>query len=970
MSTGGQETRTRPPVQRQAETAMSTGAGAARQATAHCPPTSLPPGRGRRYSQHVPSGVVGDPGFVGRGDELAAISARAADVAGGRPWVVWIEGDAGVGKTALLRQAVSALPSGFQLLRAEASELAGDVPFDLICQLGEIATTAPFPAAMATLGLWGRAAHGGPVAVAVEDLHWADAESRLALLTAARRLREDPVLLLVTSRPGAADADGWERLRLDSDRCLHVALGPLSPGEVAELAARRGVTLTAAAADRLVRHTGGHPLYVRTMLTEIPVAALTSAEGELPAPRSLAATTAARVAGFPADARRLIAALAVLSQPASLQLLAQVAGLSGAASAADTVLSSGLVGWRAGEPATLEFAHPLYQAAVYADLAPSVRQELHRRASVAVGGAAALGHRVAAADCADDELAGELERAAAAEAASHHLGQAAGYLLWAAQLSSSPAMAQTRLLRAARLRLAAGQSPQVEPLRARLEACDDQPLRSLVLGVLAWERGDAIDAEQLLRAAVADGRAPAQAPGAPAPGDAAPGAPAPGNAVTADALARLAFLLIVQIRAGEAAAAAKRALEIEAAPPDSERTAWYSLALAEAVLHGPAAALACITARLPQPAAEVTPADVDLLIYRGTLRMYALQWRAAAADFRGAIKLAGHGPSLQLPRAHLELGQALFNLGNWDEAIVQGRVAVSLISDERTTWQEAQAHGALVEVLAARGDWDGAREHLAACQRLAESTGNMEGLGYSLSAQSYIAAAGGRPDRVVELLSPRLAGDQEEVNRISTLGWWALLITALIDTAALDAAATQIDALTAAAAARPMDMGARLTGLRARLHARAGQPDEAAAAFARALETQGHIVPYLQAALLHHDYGRFLLARGDRKDGLAELMRARTLLASVGAVPYLERLDADLAQAGVRSPAPAGSPAMALTEREADVVALVSKGMTNGEVAAQLYVSVNTVEYHLRNVFAKLGVKSRRELRARSVAVG
>ena len=89
------------------------------------------------------------------------------------------------------------------------------------------------------------------------------------------------------------------------------------------------------------------------------------------------------------------------------------------------------------------------------------------------------------------------------------------------------------------------------------------------------------------------------------------------------------------------------------------------------------------------------------------------------------------------------------------------------------------------------------------------------------------------------------------------------------------------------------------------------------------------------------------------------------MLAGVAAVPYLERLDARLADAGIRSPAPAVGTVMALTEREADVAALVSKGLTNAEVAAELYVSVNTVEYHLRNVFAKLGIRSRRELRAR-----
>ena len=120
------------------------------------------------------------------------------------------------------------------------AELAAEIPFEVASQLGEITETAPFPVAMELLGIWGAANGGGPVAVVVEDLHWADPESRLALLTAARRLREDPVLMLVTSRGGPEDADGWDRLRADPERCLHVVLGPLSQAEVAELAARRG----------------------------------------------------------------------------------------------------------------------------------------------------------------------------------------------------------------------------------------------------------------------------------------------------------------------------------------------------------------------------------------------------------------------------------------------------------------------------------------------------------------------------------------------------------------------------------------------------------------------------------------------------------------------------------------------------------------------------------------------------------
>jgi len=95
-----------------------------------------------------------------------------------------------------------------------------------------------------------------------------------------------------------------------------------------------------------------------------------------------------------------------------------------------------------------------------------------------------------------------------------------------------------------------------------------------------------------------------------------------------------------------------------------------------------------------------------------------------------------------------------------------------------------------------------------------------------------------------------------------------------------------------------------------------------------------------------------------------QLRAAHRLLTGVGATPFVARVEADLAAVGmpVAASQRKGSP-LALTGREADVVALVAKGMTNTEVAAELYVSTNTVEYHLRNVFAKLGISSRRELR-------
>ena len=271
--------------------------------------------------------------FVGRAAQLAALRSGAEDAAGGRARVVWIEGEAGAGKTALLDRATDALPPAFTVLRAEADELGADVAFGLVEQLAPRTAAAPFAAGLELLDRWSGA--DGPVAVVVEDLHWADAPSREALLTAARRLSRDRVLLVVTSRPGG-DVDGWERLRLDPRRCTRIEVGSLTVAEVGALAASQGVPLPTRAAERLHRHTGGHALYVRTLLAELEPARLVEGDGDLPAPRSLSTALVARLSVLPAPAQELGLALAVLGRAAPLALVGAVAGVADPTAASTT----------------------------------------------------------------------------------------------------------------------------------------------------------------------------------------------------------------------------------------------------------------------------------------------------------------------------------------------------------------------------------------------------------------------------------------------------------------------------------------------------------------------------------------------------------------------------------------------------------------------------------------------------------
>ena len=107
-----------------------------------------------------------------------------------------------------------------------------------------------------------------------------------------------------------------------------------------------------------------------------------------------------------------------------------------------------------------------------------------------------------------------------------------------------------------------------------------------------------------------------------------------------------------------------------------------------------------------------------------------------------------------------------------------------------------------------------------------------------------------------------------------------------------------------------------------------------------------------------------LSAQGDRRDAIDHLRSARDLLSSAGAEPFVSRVDADLAAAGLHGgPRSISRSTLELTDRERDVAVLVARGLTNPEVAARLYVSRKAVEYHLSNIYAKLGVRGRRDLR-------
>ena len=919
---------------------------------AFCDPAAAQAAVKRRRGAAYDSRIVsirsnGAPVFVGRRAELAAIAASTDAAEGGRMQVVWIEGEAGSGKTALVREALHGVGDRFTTLWSEADELSMDASYSLVSQFAPVETASPFAAGMALVDRLGAMQANGPVALVAEDLQWADAASRGALLTAARRLHDDQVVMVLTSRPVPV-TDDWERFRADPERCRRLDLGGLGDGDVGDLASRHGVELTPDQTRRLRDHTDGHPLHVRTLLSELSANQLRSATGSLPAPRSLAATTLGALAGLSADAKALAAALAVLGMRTPLALVGTVAEVEDPTGALEPLLATGLVQWWPAEEGTpVAYSHPLHRAAVYDGLAPRRRRALHRAAAQVTSWGPAWAHRVAAADSSDDALADELEAGAQYEVARQDLAQAATYLSWAATLTSTRGRSEDRLLLAARLLVIDGQTAKAAALHPRIVGCRRTGLRDLVLGMLALAQAEAPESERWLLQVVES----------------------PDGAerwVRADALGRLGLIYVLFGRGDDAATRAKAAIDLgPTGDPHIERIAWWTYAMGAAMASGAPTGLARLAPRLPGPPGEIAGADAELLVVRGMLRMLAGATIGGALDLRTAVALARRGFGFeQLPRAHIALSRALYFAGEWDEALVQARNALELIDDHRV-WMHGQPEGALAPILAARGQLDVAEECANTAIREAEEVATMESLTGARVALAAVAQARGDHRRVVEALQPLISGhDVRSIAPLTLLAWWPTMIRATIAAGDLERPAAQIDQLEATCADQGLDGGVHLADLRARLAAARGDGEAATAGFATALERLGPDHPWLDRALLHYAYGQTLRARGSRRSARDQLRIAYEMLDLVGARPYREAVAREIAEwEGRTHEAPASRADHALTSREQDVVALVRKGYTNREVGAQLYISAKAVAYHLGNVYGKLGITSRRALR-------
>jgi DNA-binding CsgD family transcriptional regulator/tetratricopeptide (TPR) repeat protein len=908
--------------------------------------------------------------FVGRQPQLGALAAALAAAQGGQPQVVVVEGEAGIGKSSLVFEFLrgrrsmpaitasgeageSVLPYGVlrQLAVAAAAVAAGSLAGLGLLADGPAADADPLAVGVELLALISSLQGEHPVAVVVEDLQWADLPSARALLFAGRRLRADRVLLILTCRPEGMPrlGEGWARFVSGDQRVSRLTLAGLSVAELGMLCRRLGRTrLSERAIGRLARDTGGNPLLARAMLADLADDALRAPGGSLPAPRLLAGLILPRLATLSRPARDLVLAAAVLGDHSALPDAAAVAGLADPTAALDKAQRAGFLTER---PATagreVWFTHLLVRRAVYEDLGPERRQRLHRRAAAVLGGREALAHRVAASAGPDPRLAADLREAADGAAGSGRVLLAARYLEQAAQVTARGPDRDDLLLAAFELLVRAADVAAAEAVRPGIERLPASARRDAALGQLAMLEVRPSEAIALLRAAWAAGEASGEVG---AGGEAA--------------------LVLGQVLGMSGAVTEAEMWLDRALGSGTGREPWYDAARCirsfAYALSGDTGRSLALFADLPDQAADVPPARTDALIYRGIARVCAGDARAATEDLPVAVHRIRAGLQVRFPgQPHGFLAEAEFRLGRWDDAQDHAELAVALARDADRDVDLAFVHSFAVSVAACRGDWPAASAHADAAEHAARIFGGLASV-FAASSRGLLGFARGDPEESMRGAALALAiGSADRLGNAAALWWRPAQIWALIRTGQLAAAVTVLTPFESRAAALA-DPGARilaawLRGTLAMAHDELGQADRVLSE--SRLAARGMAWPF-HRAIIDLEHGR-CLARLQRRAAAIEAVRAADdAFTALRARPFMQAAEAELTALGLRPRAGDDPGLPGLTPQELRVARLAGAGLSNREAAAQLYLSPKTVEYHLANAFAKLGIRSRHQLAA------
>ncbi|MFI5896946.1 AAA family ATPase [Actinoplanes sp. NPDC051513] len=932
----------------------------------------------------------GHPVLRGRRHERDALDRLLRDIRAGQSRVLVLRGEAGAGKTALLDYLTGSAATG-RVARAAGVEPETEIAYSALQQLiaplfghlGKLpepqrvalstafglSAGAPPEALMvglAVLGLLAEAASDEPLVCVVDDVQWLDRMSEVILTFVARRLDAESVALVFAARsPGDEQIlGGLPEMRVDglAEADARALLDQVLPGPVDDRVR-----------DRIVAETRGNPLALLELPRGLSPAELAFGFGgqATPVASRVEEGFQRRVAALPVSTRTLLLAAAVepVGDVPLLWRAAQRLGVAQEASAAAE--AAGLVELGA----RVRFRHPLVRSAVWRSASPEELRAVHAALAEVTDPSQdpdrRAWHRAHAAVGTDEEVAAELERSAGRALSRGGRSAAASFLQRAAELTPDAQQRAGRALAAARARFAAGAPADASSLLSAAELGPLDPLQQA--GV------------ERLRAQIAFALNPGRAAG---PQLLAAARKLDGLDAAA---ARDTYLeaLGAALLGGDDARAAAEGARSALSRPDAQATTGGARPDAPATTGG---------ARPDAPTTtEGAGAPSGALPLLGALVAWTLDGHAAAAPrIRAALDgLDDLGQLWLAVPAALEV---------WDDGARQ-RLTERAVGSARATGALALLPPALVfraGALLDAGRFADAAELLDELDALGAATG----LPVDPSATLTLAALRGREEAALDLIEVAAKGAEGRLLGVALLAKATLCNGLGRYPAALDAARKAVDrgdlGVTGAAllemaeaaahggepgvAAEARDRLAERTsaagtdgalGVQALADALAeaatatsgpttgAQADHSAgggsdAGFREAIDRLGGL-PLARARLL---YGEWLRRAGRRSDAREQLRAAHEAFAAMGAEAFAERAGRELAATGETVRKRVLGDRDELTPQESQIARLAVAGRTNAEIGAVLFLSPRTVEWHLRKVFTRLGISSRRELAA------
>ena len=904
--------------------------------------------------------------LYGRDAERDRIGALLEDARASRSGALVLLGDPGIGKTAVLEDTRDRA-ADMHVLSARGVESESELPFAALHQLLRPALDhidrLPGPQAEALRGALGLAEGSGqqrflvfagclsllselaerrPVLCLVDDAHWLDAGSSDALQFVARRLDAEGIVMLFAARDGEVHA-------FDAADLPTLRLAGLDADASATLLSRGlGVDAAPSVRQRLVEQTRGNALALLEMPTVLSEAQLA---GDSPLPEALPMTTQVesvfleRVRRLPDETQRLLL-VAAADDAENVALVTRAAAALGVGP--DELGAAEEAGLLSVHGNRLEFRHPLVRSAVYEGATSNDRRAAHRALAEALVGNEEHAdrrawHLAASALDADDSVVAALDEAATrAEERTAHLA-AARALERAAELSSDDGERGRRLAQAARA--------------ASLAAADD-------LATAFARQARPLVGTPLLRAETARAIAMAHIRRG-RPIDALPHLLEASSEAATESIDQALELLMYALWSANEGGDVEAQLDIArraAAIAPEDGTGWSAFVVV--FLEGVAAMVAGDSARgIPLVEQAIELAEAAGPERSAYFAMAGAFWlgddvRGQALGERSASLSRASGAIGQLAATQGVRSSYYFMAQRFDDAAVAAREAVELSREVGSENLVLIPFGVMASIAAVRGQDEDAERLAASVLEVAVPRGLGLRSATALRALALLDMARGRWSEALDRC--------EEIEDVGPgRGSAVLALLTMPDRVeAAVRAGTPERALPALAAyevwvgrSKPPWAFPCLASCRAQL----AEGAEATEHFEEALSLAGDAHPF-DLARIQLRYGEHLRRERRRVDAREQLRAAVEGFERLKTEPWAERARAELRATGETARKRDPTSVDQLTPQELQIARFVAEGLTNKEVAAQLFLSPRTIDAHLRNVFSKLGITSRTQL--------